>query len=674
MPQDSHKTTQAHAPAQTASTQTPVSHEAAVGKITQIIGKAEIIHADGTQSPATVNAPVHQGDVIQTADKGGVNILFEDNTTFAISENARMSVDQFTYDAHDHSGSTFFSMLQGMFVYTSGLVGKHDIGHVGINTPVGSIGIRGTVVAGDIHPAGQDSHITIVDGAIVVTNDGGSLLLDHTFDTAQLSNFATPPQDAGQLTAQAFSTTYDPVHGVAAPTFDAVSNGTYHTDSVAPATLTPHTDTTPPAHDTTAPVHDGLLQLPGDIVNNPQVAQAPQTGATFGSDAQVATFDTSTHDATSAATLSTASAPVDSGTVAPTAPHDTSLGTAAAAPVQHIAFAFASWYGQDGGIPLFDLALGGQKESPASSLGTITAGPAGTDHYTITMTSNVLENALSTPPYATVTSPTQIADALSIVGHSVVVNNPYAMANFINGGGIDFTVHAYSAAGAELDHMNYHANFDSSIFSGTPANVYVGDPTPSLAPLTGPLGSITETLVGTGSNDLIVNRSSLGSDTIISNGGFDTIIGSTGKETIILNGDGNYQFIDGKGGGDILQISTNAGSNASNYNLTAEHHIYNINNISIDQTQSNTLTLDFKNIFDMVGTGGTLNISTPTGGYGANVTLLHNSDPLVTGYAQTGVQGTGQGQLTISGAYNGHSVTLVIEQGGSGHGAIAVTT
>ncbi|MCK5555147.1 MAG: FecR domain-containing protein, partial [Alphaproteobacteria bacterium] len=121
----------------------------AAGKITEVIGEAHIVRSDGTQILATIGTSVFQGDVIETSKTGAVNILFADNTTFAVSESARLAVDQFVYNSAEQSGSSFFSMLQGMFVYTSGMIGKSDPGNVSIETPVGSIGIRGTVVAGE---------------------------------------------------------------------------------------------------------------------------------------------------------------------------------------------------------------------------------------------------------------------------------------------------------------------------------------------------------------------------------------------------------------------------------------------------------------------------------------------------------------------------------------------
>ena len=142
------------------------------GKVTAVAGDASIIRADGTHVPAAVGALVHQGDVIETAKTGAVNIIFADNTAFAVSENARMSVDKFIYDADQHSGTSFFAMLQGAFVYTSGLIGKSDPGNVNIETPVGTIGIRGTADVGYLTPNGHGV-VSGWDGSSYVHTHGG---------------------------------------------------------------------------------------------------------------------------------------------------------------------------------------------------------------------------------------------------------------------------------------------------------------------------------------------------------------------------------------------------------------------------------------------------------------------------------------------------------------------
>ncbi len=225
------------------------------GKITEVVGEAHIIRADGTHVTATVGTPVYQGDVIETAKTGAVNILFVDNTTFAVSESARMSIDQFVYHSTEHSGSSFFSMLQGVFVYTSGLIGKTDPGSVSIETPVGSIGIRGTVVAGHILPAGQHSEITILDGAIALTNGSGTQEMNTSFSTVSLNSYQDQPTTV-QMDSNTFSTSYSSLSGVAGDTLGHFSGpaAPAPAGSTAPAdgSATP-ADTAPAPAGATAP-------------------------------------------------------------------------------------------------------------------------------------------------------------------------------------------------------------------------------------------------------------------------------------------------------------------------------------------------------------------------------------------------------------------------------------
>jgi hypothetical protein len=75
------------------------------------------------------------------------------------------------------------NFVEGVFRYVSGAISKNDTTDVAINTPVATIGIRGTdFVAGRLTvgmPPGT-SHFgaQIRDGAIEVIAPGGSVILD----------------------------------------------------------------------------------------------------------------------------------------------------------------------------------------------------------------------------------------------------------------------------------------------------------------------------------------------------------------------------------------------------------------------------------------------------------------------------------------------------------------
>jgi len=166
----------------------------AAGQMVQVKGEVYITRADGTKIQAEAGTRVFRGDIIETVGDGAAKIVFADNSSFAISKEARLSIDDYIYDSQSGGGSSFFSMLKGAFLYTSGLIGRKNPDEVNIETPVGSIGIRGTVVAGEIKPAGEESEIIIVDGAVVFTNSTGSYDLDDAYETLRLTGYDSEPQ------------------------------------------------------------------------------------------------------------------------------------------------------------------------------------------------------------------------------------------------------------------------------------------------------------------------------------------------------------------------------------------------------------------------------------------------------------------------------------------------
>lgn len=142
-----------------------------IGKVLTATGTASIEHAaavvvqaklppDGI-GHAKVGDLVYRGDMIQTGPDGGLSIAFADGTSFNVSSNARMEVNEFVYDPKGHSNSTFLSLSKGTFTFIAG-----NIAHTGdmkIDTPIGTMGIRGTAPRVEILNDGSVKFSTLVE-------------------------------------------------------------------------------------------------------------------------------------------------------------------------------------------------------------------------------------------------------------------------------------------------------------------------------------------------------------------------------------------------------------------------------------------------------------------------------------------------------------------------------
>jgi len=192
-----------------------------VGAVQEIAGEATVTRLDGTVEVVGIGTPIYQGDVVETDENGAVNIMFVDQTTFAVSEDARLAIDEYVFDPATQTGTTNFSVLKGVFVFTSGLIGREDPDDVMINTPSGSIGIRGTIIAGDVD-AGE---ITVIEGAIVLYDlSGNTMTLSTQFETAKFNLSDSTIENLGELAANDVSTKFMSVSTVAADLFSSIED------------------------------------------------------------------------------------------------------------------------------------------------------------------------------------------------------------------------------------------------------------------------------------------------------------------------------------------------------------------------------------------------------------------------------------------------------------------
>lgn len=99
---------------------------------------------EGIEEEAAPGDPVTENDVITTGPTGSVGMTFTDNTRISLGPNSEFRVSDYLF-APDRNAYSFVSRLsKGTMEYASGLVGKLAPETARVETPAGTIGIRGT--------------------------------------------------------------------------------------------------------------------------------------------------------------------------------------------------------------------------------------------------------------------------------------------------------------------------------------------------------------------------------------------------------------------------------------------------------------------------------------------------------------------------------------------------
>ena len=118
-------------------------------------------NVSGQAGQSKVGDLVYRGDVVQTGADGRVGINFTDGTSFNLSSNARMALSEFVYDPNGKSNSTLFNLSKGTFTFVAGKIAK--TGDMKIDTPVATMGVRGTTPHIEISDDGTVKFSTLIE-------------------------------------------------------------------------------------------------------------------------------------------------------------------------------------------------------------------------------------------------------------------------------------------------------------------------------------------------------------------------------------------------------------------------------------------------------------------------------------------------------------------------------
>ncbi len=118
-----------------------------IGHVTKLAGSATAIR-NGVSIILNQGDNVEKGDVVQSGSGSTVGITFIDGTVFGLSSNARMVLNEMVYDPNGSNNSSLLSLVAGTITFVAGETAKH--GDMKIDTPVATMGIRGTAVLVEI--------------------------------------------------------------------------------------------------------------------------------------------------------------------------------------------------------------------------------------------------------------------------------------------------------------------------------------------------------------------------------------------------------------------------------------------------------------------------------------------------------------------------------------------
>ncbi len=116
--------------------------------------------------------PILLQDAIKSGQRSGMQILLLDETVFTIGPESELVIDEFVYDPKTSAGKLSAEITKGVFRFVSGKIAHEKPENMNVKLPSGTLGVRGTMVAGRVDPATRSSRLVLLGEG--PENDTGS--------------------------------------------------------------------------------------------------------------------------------------------------------------------------------------------------------------------------------------------------------------------------------------------------------------------------------------------------------------------------------------------------------------------------------------------------------------------------------------------------------------------
>jgi len=183
---------------------------AAIGNIVDQDGPDAELKRQEENLVAKKGTSLEMSDVLTTT-KTKLNLKFADDTHVAMTEQSKLTIDEFVYDPSAKKGSLAINVASGTVRYASGKIAKNNRRNVRLKTPTATISVRGTDFSMTVDEIGRSMVVLLPScddfglienkddenncpvGEIMVSTDAGHVIMNQAYQaTVVASAYQTP--------------------------------------------------------------------------------------------------------------------------------------------------------------------------------------------------------------------------------------------------------------------------------------------------------------------------------------------------------------------------------------------------------------------------------------------------------------------------------------------------
>gem|GEM_PF-2003480 len=161
-------------------------------------GDCLAVNEEGQSRALKRRSKIFAGDTLQTGAGAKLQLRFSDGGIISLREHTGFRVKEYRLDEHGNESKSFSTLIKGGFRAITGSIGKKKAENYRIDTPIATIGVRGTNFEAVLSDA---LYVAAWRGRVTVQNDGGEIALGEgaAFSYARIRAVDTPPKGLQQI-------------------------------------------------------------------------------------------------------------------------------------------------------------------------------------------------------------------------------------------------------------------------------------------------------------------------------------------------------------------------------------------------------------------------------------------------------------------------------------------
>lgn len=124
------------------------------------------------ERPLSLGAPLYSSDIILSEEDGYAVLVFNDKGRITLEELSKFAIKEYTFNVSGKKDKALYKLITGGMRVLTGSIGKENQEDYAIETPVATIGIRGTGF--DLYMQEQGLYSYVWQGTIAQTNTSGT--------------------------------------------------------------------------------------------------------------------------------------------------------------------------------------------------------------------------------------------------------------------------------------------------------------------------------------------------------------------------------------------------------------------------------------------------------------------------------------------------------------------